>query len=358
MPGPRWKTALAGTIAVTLTALAMQATSLSVAAPASASRTPAPGATVYGNDISWPQCPSSQGGYDLPGPMARASFAILGLTDGGSFRANPCLGRQVRGVKARHLWASAYSITTYPTAAQLARYGGTGSLRVRLRRVGSAQAAFNLRTMANVGLKTPMVWVDIEPNGRTPWSASPARNNAVVDGVIARYRAAGLRVGIYSYARGWHQITGGRVLPSMPTWVPVGSKGRAVAAARCNVRSFAGSRPWLTQWTDGIRDYNLTCPGVTGRAARGNLLRPHVNVRLAIGSHGTSVAVLQRRLGGLKADGRFGPQTRARVVAFQRARYLKANGTVGNAVWRALGAGTGTYTPGARGVTHRLFAST
>jgi len=344
-------------VALAMTVAAFGAT-VAVAPPASASRAPSRGAVAYGNDIAWPQCPGNQGGYGLPGPMARASFAILGLTDGGSFRANPCLGRQVRGVEARHLWAGAYSITTYPTNAQLARYGGSGTRLARLRRVGSAQAAFNLRTMASVGLHPPMVWVDIEPNGRTPWSTSPAGNNAVIDGVLARYRAAGLRVGIYSYANGWNQITSGRKLPTVPTWVPVGRSGRAVAAARCKVRGFAGARPWLTQWTDGVRDYNLTCPGVTGRAARGNVLSPHRYVRLTLGSHGASVAVLQRRLGGLKADGRFGLRTRAKVVAFQHARYLKANGKVGNTVWRALGAGTGRYTPPVRGLTNRLFAST
>ena len=101
---PRLLTTVAATIAL---ALAATATSLAVALLASASRAHAPGVTAYGNDISWPQCPSSQGGYDLPGPTRGASFAVVGLTDGGSFRANPCVSRQVRAVKARHLWVRA-----------------------------------------------------------------------------------------------------------------------------------------------------------------------------------------------------------------------------------------------------------
>ena len=352
---PRWMATLASTIALTLAAFA---TSLTVAPTASASRTPAPGATAYGNDISWPQCLSSQGGYGLPGPSARAKYAVIGLTDGGSFRANPCLAGQVASAKARHLWAGAYSITTYPTRAQLARYGGTGPLSVRLHQVGAAQARFNLATMARVGLRPPMVWVDVEPNARTGWSVNVTANNAVIDGVIAGYMASGLSVGIYSYAKGWNEITGGRILPTMPTWVPVGQSSRAAAASRCTVPSFSGRRPWLTQWTDGVRDYNITCPGVTGRAARGNLLTPQLNVPLAYGSRGGSVVVLQRHLGGLKVDGKFGPLTRARVVAFQRGRHQTPNGVVGQAVWRALGAGTGTYTPAVRGFTNAIFAST
>ena len=351
---PRLLTALAATLVLTVA----DAASSSVTAPASASRAVPPGVTALGNDISWPQCPKGAGGYGLPGPMASASFAVLGLTDGGSFRANPCLARQVASVKARHLWAGAYAIVTYPTGGQLARYGGTGTLKVRLRRSGAAQANFNLATMARVGLRSPMVWVDVEPRTRSPWSASAVNNNAVIDGIIAGYKAAGVRSGIYSYAKGWKAITGGRVLPRVPTWVPVGHRGRAAAAATCAAASYAGSKPWLTQWTDGVRDYNLTCPGVTGRAARGNLLTPHLNVRLAIGSRGGAVAALQRRLGGLKADGGFGALTHAKVVAFQRARHLTANGIVGSQVWRALGAGTGTYTPPVRGIMGALFAST
>ena len=68
--------------------------------------------------------------------------------------------------------------------------------------------------------------------------------------------------------------------------------------------------------------------------------------------------MLQRHLGLLKADGQFGPATRARLVAVQRTRHLTVNGFVGIGMWRALGAGTGTYTPPVRGITSALFTST
>ena len=47
----------------------------------------------------------------------------------------------------------------------------------------------------------------------------------------------------------------------------------------------------------------------------------------------------------------------AKVVAFQRARYLKVNGIVTNAVWRAVGAGV-PYAPVKGSQIRRLFAST
>ena len=218
-------TTIAATLGLILSASASSVSPVTVAAPAGALGAAAPGATAYGNDISWPQCPKGGGGYGLPGPMASASFAVLGLTDGGSFRANPCLARQVASVKTRHLWAGAYAISTYPTSAELTRYGGTGTLTVRLGRVGAAQAGFNLATMARVGLRSPMVWVDVEPRTKSPWSASADNNNAVIDGVIARYQASGLRAGIYSYDKAWKAITGARVMPGVPTWVPVGHTG-------------------------------------------------------------------------------------------------------------------------------------
>ena len=45
-------------------------------------------------------------------------------------------------------------------------------------------------------------------------------------------------------------------------------------------------------------------------------------------------------------------------VCTQRAHHLPANGLVGNAEWRALGADTGTYTSPVPGFMGTLFAST
>jgi hypothetical protein len=56
--------------------------------------------------------------------MASASFVMLDLTDGGSFRANPCLARQVASGESGHLWAGAYAISSYPTSEELTCYGG------------------------------------------------------------------------------------------------------------------------------------------------------------------------------------------------------------------------------------------
>ena len=359
-PRPRSLRILTGTLTL---ALATVTSSLTLAPSAGASPQPAVGASALGNDISWPQCPKGMGiptrrsqGQPLPG--ADAKFVVIGLTNGPGFYPNPCVAAQVAWVKAHHLWAAAYSVTTYPTAAQLAEYGGAGTLAARLWRVGSAQAAFNVATMRDAGLRVPMVWVDVEPYRQAPWSKSQAGNNAVIDGILAGYKAAGLRTGIYSYDGGWKQITGGRALPGLPTWVPVGARGRTVAAAGCSARSFSGGPTWITQWTGNSRDYDQTCPGITGQAAGGSPLTPYLSIALKQGSHGAAVAALQRRLGGLVADGQFGPLTRTKVIAFQRSAHLRVTGAVDGTVWRRLGAGTGVTTPPKPSRMAALFAST
>lgn len=57
---------------------------------------------------------------------------------------------------------------------------------------------------------------------------------------------------------------------------------------------------------------------------------------LRLGSRGSQVADLQRRL-GISTDGIFGTQTQAAVIAFQRKHALTPDGIVGAKTWAALG---------------------
>ena len=228
-----------------------------------------PPAVAYGNDVSWPNCPIGVGdrSLGLPMPASGAHFVVVGLTNGPGFTPNPCLASQVQWVKARHKWLAAYAVLSYPTAAQLRAYGGRGTAVTRLTRVGAAQANRNVSAMRKAGVRTPVVWVDVEPVKLAPWTRTPAYNNAVISGAVAAYKAAGLRVGFYSYAYGWREITGGRRMPSYPTWVPSGGATRASAVARCSKASFSGGPVAMGQWTYAQRDHNVTCGGVS-RAMR------------------------------------------------------------------------------------------
>jgi hypothetical protein len=242
--------------AAALLALATLAGTLLTGATASAAPAPpAPAAEVLGNDVSWPQCPKWTGvGYGLPMPAKASRFVVIGLTQGRGYLPNPCLRWQVDIAKKRHLWTSAYSYTTFPTRDQLRQYGNAGY----------AQASYNVATMRRVGLRTPMVWIDVEVSPRRPWSANLVANRFVVEGVVRGYESAGYRVGFYSTTLQWNKIVGAARF-GRPEWRTAGKRGKAVAQHRCIQSSFQGGDAVLAQWWDATTDWNLTCPGHGGR---------------------------------------------------------------------------------------------
>ncbi len=69
---------------------------------------------------------------------------------------------------------------------------------------------------------------------------------------------------------------------------------------------------------------------------------------LKVGSKGAAVTVLQSALWVDPADGEFGPQTKAAVVAYQKAKKLTADGVVTSPVWRALSADAAIAGPASR----------
>jgi len=73
-----------------------------------------------------------------------------------------------------------------------------------------------------------------------------------------------------------------------------------------------------------------------------------ITVTLRVGSVGTQVSCLQTSLGGLVADGKFGPKTQAAVKSWQAAKGLVADGIFGpksRAVWLASGTVSGSFAP-------------
>lgn len=234
---------------------------------------------VQGGDISWPSCPvGTQGalpkkqgkGLPLPGPAAQ--FVIIGLTNGPGFYANPCLAAQVQAL--RRLPSAAYAFTTLPTPAQIREYGGNGPYPTttdlgRLRNAARAQALVNVASLKRTGLRTPIVWIDVEPQPYlSPWGTDVVANRAAILAVRQAYRAAGYLTGFYSSDTPWKQITGGMRSPD-PVWVTVGPRGRAAALVKCEAPTFSGGPAVLAQWWDGpTEDLDLTCPTYRSQARR------------------------------------------------------------------------------------------
>ncbi|MCK6211792.1 VCBS repeat-containing protein [Georgenia sp. EYE_87] len=250
----------AGWLAALLLAL-VGITPLLPAAPASA-------ATLYGHDISWPQCPAP-GGFGLPMPPASSQFVIVGLTRGLAFTENPCLADQVAWVRANSKPAHAYAMATFPTASQLSTYRNAGpwhgtTRAAQLSNVGYAEATAAVASLRKVTWRPPVVWIDVEPRPAQPWPSATAQqrleNRYVVEGLMRGLREAGFSYGLYSYATGWQEITGGWRLPAVPVWATAGRLDYPTEAAdRCTQPSFSGGRVHLSQWYDDTRDYDRTC---------------------------------------------------------------------------------------------------
>jgi peptidoglycan hydrolase-like protein with peptidoglycan-binding domain len=99
------------------------------------------------------------------------------------------------------------------------------------------------------------------------------------------------------------------------------------------------------------RSHRLHADGIVGAATWRALTRRSSAARSG-GSRGSSVRLLQRRL-GISADGVFGPGTKRAVKRFQRAHGLTADGVAGPATWSALGL-RGHHPVLKRGRTHAV----
>ena len=132
----------------------------------------------------------------------------------------------------------------------------------------------------------------------------------------------------------------------------VGSKGSAVKVLQAALRISPADGDFGPQTRAKVVAYqkakHLSATGVVTslvwRALSADADRPtgryaaYDKVVLQVGSKGSAVKVLQAALRIVPADGAFGPQTKAKVVAYQKAKQLSATGIVTSPVWRALSA--------------------
>lgn len=228
---------------------------------------------VLGADVSWPQCPPGLGipekrSSGQPMPVPEAEYVVVGLTNGPGFHPNPCLADQVAWVRERRLMVGAYAVASYPEPDRLAEHatdgpydGGTplGALA----NTGYQQALFNVRSMREAGLQTPVVWIDVEPVPDFPWSSDLSANAAVVAGAARGYQDEGYRIGVYSTPLLWDGVVGDLEL-GVPEWRAAGQTSREEALDRCGDDwVIQGGEAVLGQWVERDRDMNVTCPGVS-----------------------------------------------------------------------------------------------
>ena len=231
-----------------------------------------------GADISWPQCPTGLGiperrTLGMPMPLPRATYVVVGLTNGPAFTRNPCLAQQVRWVRSRGLLLSAYAVASYPSRQQIARYRAAGpydgAKRLgALRNAGFQQARYAIAAMRQAGMRVPAVWIDVEPVPGFDWSNDPRRNAAVVEGIVRAYSDDGYRLGVYSTPALWARVVGNLAL-GLPEWRAAGETSRREAVSRCaDDWIIQGGPSVMGQWLERRRDHNVTCPGAARRLSR------------------------------------------------------------------------------------------
>lgn len=208
-----------------------------------------------GTDISWPQC-----GGDYPGGY---SWAVIGVTGGLPFTANPCF-------QGEYDWAYRWSL---PTQLYInLQYGQSASGPLTcLDADPSCQAynygwkaaadAYNLAARETLGSSTVRVstwWLDVETGN--DWSDDVGLNSYVIQGAIDYLeRMQGRTVGVYSTAYQWSEIAGAYAPPDVPNWV-AGGDGLG-DWGKCSRPLWPGGVVWAFQslnWDIDL-DEDLTC---------------------------------------------------------------------------------------------------
>ena len=121
--------------------------------------------------------------------------------------------------------------------------------------------------MKRAGLRSPVVWLDVEPVPDYDWPRDLAANAAVVRGCRARLHRRRLphRRLLHPGALAARRR---RPAPGLPEWRAAGQTSRAEALRRCGPdRMFQGGDGVIGQWVEAGRDQNVTCPGTSARAA-------------------------------------------------------------------------------------------
>jgi len=239
--------------------------------------------TTLGIDISYPQCNKTV-------PKTQA-FGVIGVNGGVATSNNPCL-------KDHLVWASkslggtnqdkiqlyvntanpgGLGTTSWPTSGNTI-YGicdGSDSLACAWQYGWNrADEDINIRFIPaanqagiNPDASTYKWWLDVET--MNTWKPSTTlfnkqSNTAVLEGFTAKFASSGARVGLYSTAYQWTQITGDVIsgvsnLNKLDNWRP-GGANQSTAKQACTASPLtSGGKIVLTQFISKNIDYDYVC---------------------------------------------------------------------------------------------------
>jgi hypothetical protein len=221
--------------------------------------------------VSWPQC-----GKGLPGDGV---VGIVGVNGGRPYEPNPCLATQFRWAATGPRQPAFYMNTANPgTATTAVNWYALKTPNPGCSRADEAACAFNYGfhagryafeyAQSQTGAATRASWwLDVETGNS--WSGNQGLNNASIAGSIAYLRSKGLPVGAYSTRYQWGRITGGLVLPDVPSWVAGARSGREAASFCTPARSFTGGPVVMVQWVEHNLDHDHLCAPLPAVTAQG-----------------------------------------------------------------------------------------
>ncbi|MBV9543962.1 MAG: hypothetical protein JOY61_06260 [Chloroflexi bacterium] len=229
--------------------------------------TPAP--SIYGNDISSPQCPTNA----EPPPPA---FAIVGVTGGRPFTPNACLPREFA-------WALSATSANQPRLGFYMNTADPGTASPRWPSAGTsapracdgswnadcaydygwlmAQDAFSRATGVAGGMAAQAPWwLDVE--AANSWSPDMNTNAAALQGALAFLQSQNVtNIGVYSTSTDWEALIG-QPAPDGPfgallNWRP-GPGNPQEAPSWCS-RTVTGGRVKYVQFPNAGFDTDLAC---------------------------------------------------------------------------------------------------
>lgn len=275
-------------ISLSILALLVLPGFVSASKPISSTSKPVPAIDMKGYDISTPQC-----GKSLP---TDHYFGIVGVNGGTATSSNHCLAEQLVWAKSAksgsnqpkiqlyvntanpaqdptYSWSSwptnstpnnPYGLCTGTKANDLAcswQYGWNRSEETEKYFLSQAETA---------GISASTVdytwWLDVET--MNSWQSGTkdalARNTASIEGFGAYYQLKGAKIGLYSTAVQWTEITGNNLrvdsnLRGLPNWRPSGTT-LSNAKKNCSVAPLTqGGYISLTQYVVKNLDNNYSC---------------------------------------------------------------------------------------------------
>lgn len=247
---------------------------------------------LVGYDISYPQC-----GKRLP---TGQYFGIVGVNGGTAATTNPCLAEQLVWANKSKVGSNQpriqlyvntanpgeviSQITTWPTS-NTDKTGFTapnphGTCAGSNDLACSWQYGWNRAVEANIDRFVPAAhtaginpsasaytwWLDVETMNTWQSGSNDAlvRNTATLEGMTSYFTSQNAKVGLYSTAVQWAQITGNNITASsnlngLPNWRPSGAS-LSNAKTNCSVAPLTpGGFISLTQYVIKNLDHNHSC---------------------------------------------------------------------------------------------------